>query len=64
MAMHDFDFQLGKGRQLKGRGWSGLVALALLLAAAVTISATVSPVLFEGARSAIMQLISALKIHL
>ncbi len=28
----DFEFDLGKGRRLKGRGWRGLVALALLLA--------------------------------
>jgi hypothetical protein len=27
----DFEFDFGKGRQLKGRGWRGLIALALLL---------------------------------
>ncbi|WP_156963882.1 hypothetical protein [Muricoccus aerilatus] len=27
----DFDFAFGKGRYLKGRGWRGIVALALLL---------------------------------
>jgi hypothetical protein len=28
---HDFEFQLGKNRTLKGRGWRGLLALGLLL---------------------------------
>jgi hypothetical protein len=27
----DFEFSLGKGRCLKGRGWRGLCALGLLL---------------------------------
>ncbi len=30
-APPDFDFGFGKGRYLKGRGWRGLAALALLL---------------------------------
>lgn len=31
--MPDFEFDLGRGRHLKGRGWRGLVALGLLLTA-------------------------------
>jgi hypothetical protein len=31
MAEPDFDFGLGNGRYLKGRGWRGLVALSLFL---------------------------------
>jgi hypothetical protein len=27
----DFDFGFGKGRYLRGRGWRGLIALALVL---------------------------------
>jgi hypothetical protein len=33
--MADYDFRLLHGRQLRGSGWRGLVALALLLAAYV-----------------------------
>ena len=29
---HDFDFGFGKNRYLRGRGWRGVTALALLLA--------------------------------
>jgi hypothetical protein len=32
-APHDFEFQLGRNRALKGRGWRGLLALTLLLIA-------------------------------
>jgi hypothetical protein len=35
---HDFEFQLGKNRALKGRGWRGLAALALVLITCVTIT--------------------------
>jgi len=31
----DFEFGFGSGRYLKGRGWSGILALALLLCALV-----------------------------
>jgi hypothetical protein len=34
-APHDFEFQLGRNRALKGRGWRGLLALGLLLIACV-----------------------------
>lgn len=33
---HDFEFQLGRNRALKGRGWRGLIALGLLLITCVT----------------------------
>jgi len=32
---HDFEFQLGEGRYLRGHGWRGIVALALVLSAIV-----------------------------
>jgi hypothetical protein len=32
---HDFEFQLGRNRALRGRGWRGLLALGLLLTACV-----------------------------
>jgi len=37
-APHDFEFQLGKNRALRGRGWRGLLALGLLLIACVMIT--------------------------
>lgn len=33
----DFEFSFGQGRYLKGRSWRGVVALALILAALVSI---------------------------
>jgi hypothetical protein len=36
--MDDFNFGFGKGRYLRGRGWRGVLALALLLWAAVLAS--------------------------
>jgi hypothetical protein len=48
MAEHDFEFQLGRNRALRGRGWRGLLALGLLLIACVIaatgISRVVSPI--------------------
>jgi hypothetical protein len=45
---HDFEFQLGRNRTLKGRGWRGLLALVLLLVTFATIatgsSAILSPI--------------------
>ena len=35
---HDFEFQLGRDRALRGRGWRGLLALGLFLIACVMIS--------------------------
>jgi hypothetical protein len=35
--LHDFEFQLGKNKALKGRGWRGLLALCLLLITCATI---------------------------
>ena len=37
-APHDFEFQLGKNRALKGRGWRGLLALGLVLITCVMIT--------------------------
>jgi hypothetical protein len=42
---HDFDFQLGRNRALKGRGWRGLFALGLLLSACVITATGISRVL-------------------
>lgn len=38
MPEPDYEFRLLHGRRLRGSGWRGLVALALLLAAYVTIT--------------------------
>ena len=35
---HDFEFQLGRNRALKGRGWRGLLALGLFLATCMIIT--------------------------
>ncbi len=35
---HDFEFQLGRNRALRGRGWRGLLALGFLLIACVAIA--------------------------
>jgi hypothetical protein len=56
MSEPDFDFGLGNGRYLKGRGWRGIMALALVLAAVVAISPIVTPAL-----SGLLHLISASK---
>jgi hypothetical protein len=41
--LDDFDFQLSKSKRLRGRGWRGLVALALfLLFLAVAIPGAIS----------------------
>jgi hypothetical protein len=39
----DFEFDLGGGRHLKGRGWRGLVALALLLTTILLAISIASP---------------------
>jgi hypothetical protein len=35
---HDFEFQLGRNRALRGRGWRGLVALGLFLVTCLMIA--------------------------
>jgi hypothetical protein len=47
----DFEFNLGAGRRLKGHGWRGLIALALLLMAillAITITGPSVGILFRA----------------
>lgn len=44
-APHDFEFQLGRNRALRGRGWRGLLALGLLLMTCVTITIGSPPIL-------------------
>lgn len=39
---HDFEFQLGRNRALRGRGWRGLLALSLLLIACVATATGIS----------------------
>jgi hypothetical protein len=41
---HDFEFQLGRHRFLKGRGWRGILALSLLLIACVASATGISQV--------------------
>jgi hypothetical protein len=35
---HDFEFQLGRNRALRGRGWRGLLALSFFLITCVMIA--------------------------
>jgi hypothetical protein len=50
----DYEFHLGNGRHLKGRGWRGLLALALLLTPLVVAVAYDSPALLRAAFSRIV----------
>jgi hypothetical protein len=50
IAPHDFEFQLGRNRALRGRGWRGLLALGLFLTTCVTITIG-SPALWSPIRS-------------
>ena len=43
MAMHDFDFQIGKRVHLRGYGWRGLLALWSVLAAATVLAVLGQP---------------------
>jgi len=52
---HDFEFQLGKNRALRGRGWCGLLALGIFLLACVTIMIG-SPAIISPIRSFIAYL--------
>ena len=47
----DFEFDLGRGRRLKGRGWRGITALALLLATILLAITMASPGLGSLIRS-------------
>jgi len=39
----DFEFTLGHGRRLKGHGWRGLIALAMLLTTILVAISQTSP---------------------
>ena len=58
-APHDFEFQFGRDRALRGRGWRGLFALSLFLTALVL--ATGSLPYINAIPERFMHLISALK---
>lgn len=47
----DYEFRLGATRHLRGRGWRGLVALALILAAAVILAAPATTTISTGIAS-------------
>lgn len=47
---HDFEFQLGRYRALRGRGWRGLLALTLLLFSIVIGLWSGSPIISAAAR--------------
>ena len=61
MANYDFEFDLGKGRRLKGQGPRGLIALALLLACPLALVWTVGAPFVSAISSGILTLISASK---
>jgi hypothetical protein len=60
MALYDYEFDLGKGRRLQGRGPLGLAALGLLLAAFVGAIA-VGGAFFVNGGADILRLISAVQ---
>jgi hypothetical protein len=62
VAAHDYEFEFGKDRRLKGSGLRGLVALALLLIAFVVVSGMVGQPLLTNFGAAISRLISASKL--
>jgi len=57
MANYDYDFDLGKGRRLQGRGPRGLIALALLLGCFLAMALAIGPPLASGVSSTVSQLI-------
>lgn len=56
---HDFEFQLGRYRTLRGRGWKGIAALCLFLTSIVLIaSGTIrSDLIFGAIKSEITSLV-------
>lgn len=52
MSQHDFDFGFGPGRHLKGRGWFGILALALFVAGGLIIAIVTGPSAARGVTSA------------
>jgi hypothetical protein len=46
----DFDFGFGKGKYLRGNGWRGLVALALLLIVLLIAANLGAPLMTGGLR--------------
>jgi hypothetical protein len=55
---HDFEFQLGRNRALRGRGWRGLLALSLLLIACVATATGISYRVFAPIHTTIEGLIA------
>jgi hypothetical protein len=60
-APHDFEFQLGKNRALKGRGWRGLLALGLFLIACVALATGTIPRIVTPIYAAIAGVIANLR---
>jgi hypothetical protein len=59
-APPDFEFQLGRNRALRGRGWRGLLALGLLLIACVVTATGTIPRIVAPIRAAIEGFIGSL----
>ena len=60
MALYDYEFDLGNGRRLQGRGPRGLAALGLLLAAFVCAIA-IGGAFFASGGPSILHLMPALQ---
>jgi hypothetical protein len=58
---HDFEFQLGRNRALRGRGWRGLLALGLLLIACVVTATGTIPRIIAPIHATIGGLIGNLR---
>jgi hypothetical protein len=56
---HDFEFQFGRNRALRGRGWRGLLALGLVVTAITLMSGNVGTSVVSPLAGRIMHLISA-----
>ncbi len=59
---HDFEFQFGRNRALRGRGWRGLLALGLVVTALTLMSGNIGTSLVGPLAGGFMHLISAPKI--
>ncbi len=58
-APHDFEFQFGRYKALRGRGWRGLLALALIVSCVTLMSGNIGTAVASPLAGRIMHLISA-----
>ncbi len=61
-APHDFEFQFGRNRALRGRGWRGLLALGLLVSALAMMSGDIGVSIVNPIKGGLLHLIFEPKI--